>query len=110
MRAVKIQESHVNATERHGIGEDTYDVAGTWLEGKTDGEIFHWFATSGDYGRCISKVYVDAADGPPTPVGWVFVKRAKYQDCDETYLHETWVTLLDRDETRHERDYHELQS
>jgi hypothetical protein len=27
------------------------------------------------------------------PIGWVFEKRAKYTDCDEMYMQETWVTV-----------------
>jgi len=41
------------------------------------------------YGRCTGKVYRDP-DGKH--VGYVFIKRQKYEDCNETYLHETWVT------------------
>lgn len=25
------------------------------------------------------------------PVGWVFVKRMKYEDCEDTYIREVWV-------------------
>lgn len=41
------------------------------------------------HGRCISKVYVD--DG--VQVGWVFVKRMRYEDDPGTFLAETWVTV-----------------
>jgi len=35
------------------------------------------------------------AFNPPVskPVGWIFEKRKKYDDSDETYLHETWVEI-----------------
>jgi len=47
-----------------------------------------------EYGRCISKVYIDKKEGgPPKQIGWVFEKRAKYTDCDKTYLQETWVSI-----------------
>lgn len=42
-----------------------------------------------DYGRPISKVYV--GETTPIPVGWVFQKRETYDDCNETFLQETWV-------------------
>ena len=45
------------------------------------------------YGRCISKVFTDREDGSSKHIGWVFQKRDKYTDCDETYLRETWVTV-----------------
>jgi hypothetical protein len=44
-----------------------------------------------EYGRCISKVYVDTPDGKAKPVGWVFVKRQRYTDANEFYIQETWV-------------------
>lgn len=43
-----------------------------------------------EYGRCTGRVYVDNC-GKASPVGWVFQKRMKYEDCDEFYLQETWV-------------------
>jgi hypothetical protein len=45
-----------------------------------------------EYGRCQSKVYIDTSEGVKA-IGWVFQKRQKYQDCNDTYLSETWVTL-----------------
>lgn len=45
-----------------------------------------------EYGRCISKVYVDTPEGAKA-IGWVFEKRVKYADCNETYIQHTWVTL-----------------
>lgn len=46
-----------------------------------------------EYGRCVSKVYIDDPNGKPMHIGWVFQKRAKYEACDETYIQETWVSL-----------------
>lgn len=64
-----------------------------------------------EHGRCTGKVYVDR---PPTEhprgsnyidwelsfypwtpeqVGWVFEKRVKFTDCDDTYLQEVWVAV-----------------
>ena len=48
-----------------------------------------------EFGRCVSKVYVDQADKEAMAIGWVFQKRVKYSDCNETYLQETWITLHD---------------
>jgi hypothetical protein len=47
-----------------------------------------------EYGRCISKIYIDTKDGAK-PVGWVFEKKVRYSDCDDTYLQEAWVTLYE---------------
>ena len=46
---------------------------------------------SREFGRCSSKVYV----GEGTPVGWVFEKKALYDDTRETYIMETWVTITE---------------
>lgn len=83
---IHIQESYVNATKHHGIGDtDVYDT------GQTDrGELFR--SLMKEYGRCISKVHVDTEEHVLT-IGWVFQKRVKYEDCNETYLQEVWVTL-----------------
>lgn len=45
------------------------------------------------YGRCVGKMYVDTKDGEPKAVGWVFQKRERYSDCNETYIQETWVEV-----------------
>jgi hypothetical protein len=71
---------------------------------KLIGDIFRY--SQKEHGRCTGKVYV----GNGIPVGWVFVKRKKYEDANETYLHETWVSLLDKDEIRREREYHSIGS
>ena len=58
-----------------------------------------------EYGRCISKIYVDGKDNAVKHVGWVFQKRCKYEDCNETYLQETWVCPLKRYEKKTEIEY-----
>jgi hypothetical protein len=50
-----------------------------------------------EYGRCVSRVYVDRA-GHSVPIGWVFLKRAQYEEYQyrmprNTYLQEAWVTV-----------------
>lgn len=69
------------------------------------GDIFRMFQR--EYGRCVSKVYIDTEDGVKA-IGWVFQKREKYEDSDKTYIREVWITLLDKYETRVEREYHTI--
>ena len=45
-----------------------------------------------EHGRCTGRMYVDSPEGPKA-IGWCFLRRRKYDDCAETYLCETWVTL-----------------
>lgn len=47
-----------------------------------------------EHGRCTSAMYRDKKDGRTVQVGWVFQKREKYTDVNETYLAETWVEVF----------------
>ncbi len=100
-----VQETYRNATEDHGIGES--DVYETFTD--SPGDLYR--AMQREYGRCVSKVYIDKAGGPPLAIGWVFQGRDKYEDTDETYLREVWVTLHDAPDTvTREHHYHALGS
>ena len=55
------------------------------------GELFR--AMQREHGRCTGHVYIDGEGMEPVKVGWVFQKRVKFSDCNETFLQETWVTL-----------------
>jgi len=81
-----VSETYINKTAGHMIGEsDPYE---TWC--KDRGDLYR--AMQKEYGRCTGKCYVDRA-GKSVPIGWVFVGRDKYTDCNEFYLRETWVTV-----------------
>ncbi len=54
------------------------------------GELYR--AMMREYGRCTGKVYIDTKTGARA-IGWVFMKRQTYDDCNETYILETWVTV-----------------
>ena len=60
-----------------------------------------------EYGRCTGRVYIDTKEHGTKAVGWVFVKRMKYEDCNDTYLREVWVTPFDApDEVTRREHYH----
>ena len=93
-----IHEAHRNKTENHLISDEIE------YEAFTDdiGKLFR--SLQNEYGRCVSKVYRDkkivtndhgGERWEVVSIGWVFEKRERYQDMDETYLHETWITLMD---------------
>jgi len=86
MTMLHINETWVNADKGYQVGDSG------WYEPYTDdlGRLFK--AMQKEYGGCVSKIYLDAPDGTCFPVGWVFQKRVKYSDCNETYLQETWVS------------------
>jgi hypothetical protein len=96
-----VKESYVNATKGYTYGDPGPQEAYT----DDPGELFRTLRN--EYGRCIGKVYVDAHPSNPAParaVGWVFVKRMRYEDArpgdpDPTYLREVWVTLHDAPDT-----------
>lgn len=99
-----ICESFVNATEGHRFGDS--EVYETFTG--DSGELFRFLRR--EYGRCTGKVHVDTEDGTKA-VGWVFESRLKYEDVDETYLREVWVTLHDAPDTVvRTPHYHELGS
>jgi hypothetical protein len=87
---IHIREHYVNATTRSRFGDsESYD---THFDARS--ELFRFCLK--EYGRCISKMYVDHSFYGTLCVGWVFQKRKQYDDCKDTYLQETWVELTDR--------------
>ncbi len=93
--------------KRYGCGEDSIDLKNSYLgEDATIGEIYR--ASQKEHGRCTGKVYIDTQSRGTISVGWVFVKRQQYDDSQETFLMETWVTLLDKDETIRNIEYHSI--
>jgi len=72
-----------------------------WYEPYTDdrGELFRKYQR--EYGRCDSTIYKEVrsavAFNPPVIRtywgGWHFVKRRKFEDCEDTYLQGTWVMV-----------------
>lgn len=90
-----IQEEHINADKGYFLGEGS-----GWYEPYTDdwGRLFK--SLQQEYGRCVSRVYVDAPDRQPFSIGWVFQKKREFEDADRMrlrgqdryYTHEVWVT------------------
>jgi hypothetical protein len=83
-----VQEDFVNVTKGYRLGEsDVYET-----DCETRGELYR--AMQREYGRCTGRVYVDDSTGEnPKVIGWVFQKRKRYDDSNETFLLETWVTV-----------------
>ena len=88
-----VQESYVQRRE-DGTTWDSGD-SGEYEPFTDDlGRLFR--SCQREYGRCVGKVYAEQEDGPGIPIGWVFEKRRQFTDCAETYMAETWVTILAR--------------
>ncbi len=90
------QETFINRTQNARVGES--DVFETFTDDR--GKLYR--SMRQEYGRCTGKVHIDP---DAREIGWVFVKRTKYEDCDETYLQETWVTVHTAKPTR-TTEYH----
>ncbi len=82
-----IKEIWINKTENCINGDSDF------YEPFTDdiGKLFK--SCQREHGRCVSGIFIDTKNNGTIKIGWVFEKRQKYTDCDETYLAETWIEL-----------------
>ena len=78
-----VQEEYVNATKGYRIGDSTPQES----RFETPSEVYKFSLK--EFGRCMGKVYI----GEGKHIGWIFQKRVKYEDCNEYYLQETWITI-----------------
>jgi hypothetical protein len=100
-----ISEDWINKSDNYRLGstevyETPYDNVG---------ELYKYLVR--EYGRCVSKIYIDNEDSskPPKKIGWVFEKRSKYEDTGESFIQETWVTVHNSlPKKTIEYDYHSI--
>ena len=89
MKMLVIHEDYV----QHRDNGESYGAGDSgWYEPCTEdlGKLFR--VLQKEYGKCVSKVYVDTPDGTPDAIGWVFQKRKAFDDCPrESYVQEVWV-------------------
>lgn len=90
---ILIEESWVDKTRGLRVGDS--GIYETFTSDK--GELYR--SLQREYGRCISKVHIDT-DNRVKSIGWVFEKKQKYDDVNEYYIQETWVTLHESQPTR----------
>ena len=93
MSNLYVRETYINATEHYCLGESQV------YETHTDnlGELFH--DCQKQHGRCVSSMYCDLPNGKSQRIGWIFVKRARYEDSPKYYLQEVWVSVYDAPDT-----------
>jgi hypothetical protein len=86
---MKIRASYVRYIEGKS---ETYPGAG-WFEPYTDDKKRLFASLQKEYGRCVSKMYVDVPMGDGTfdtrPCGWVFSRKGS--DGKTEWEDETWV-------------------
>ena len=87
-----VNETWVNVTK--GWMLDSSGVYETYTDKVS--ELFR--AMQKEYGRCVSKMYVDVKNGAKH-IGWVFQKRKQYDDCKDTFILETWVSVHEQKDT-----------
>jgi hypothetical protein len=85
-----VETTYIDATRDMFCGDD--DACDTGIPVSEKARLYKMLAK--EYGRCVSKMYVDGKDGKAIQTGWVFQGRCKYEDLNETYLREVWVTVL----------------
>ena len=96
-----IQEDYVEVLENGTcLGYGSSDVYETFTN--NIGKLFT--SLQKDHGRCKGKVYIDTSE-VSRQVGWVFEKKKKYTDCNESFIRQVWVTLHEQPET-HTIEYH----
>ncbi len=88
--ALYCQESYVDTTKNQRFGESEIYEAFTCKPG----ELYE--SLRKEYGRCVSKIYLDTKSKGTMSTGWVFQKRMPYEDApDEFYVREVWVSLFE---------------
>jgi len=84
-----IKETYVNKDKGYVYGEtEPYE---TWAEPDEVDELF--LSLQREFGRCVNTQYTEVERGVDVKSGWVFEKRVQYNDCDESYIKQTWVTV-----------------
>jgi len=98
---MKVEVTVSNKTENYILFEDVQE----WDNGlcETPAEVYK--AALSEYGRCVSKMYIDGKDGKAKHVGWVFEKKCRYEDTNEPYIQETWITPLKSYVVKHIREF-----
>ena len=82
-KTLLIQETHVDRDADAIVGE--CDPYAPWTD--NIGRLFK--SLQREYGRCVSKAYIDP---DARHIGWVFIKRQRYERSSKTYIAETWIT------------------
>lgn len=83
---ILINESWADATKGYKLGDSGI------YESRFDQPRALFVALQKEYGKCVSKMYVDVK-GVATPVGWVFQKEKQYDNSTDTFILETWVSV-----------------
>ena len=85
--SIVISVTYVNKTENHIFGEEEAHET----RFKTIPELLKHCEK--EFGKFVSKMYVDGKKGEPKHIGWVFKNKEKYIDSNETFSREVHVAV-----------------
>jgi len=88
-----VKEEYLNATEGYWCGDS--GVQESRFEDDEVDKLFKFCQK--EFGRCVSKVYIDKGEGKSAHIGWVFQKARKYEDTGQKYISEAWITMHTRE-------------
>lgn len=93
--ALLLHIARVNCDTRMRYMDEREPIAGTIFEDIDEDRLAGALYRHGveEYGRCTGKVYVDTASRGTIHTGYVFLKRERYEDSNDTYLCETWLSV-----------------
>lgn len=93
--ALLLHVARINVDRSTRYMDEREPVEGTIFEGVDAAYLSGALYRHGvrEYGRCIGKVHVDTASRGTIHTGYVFLKRERYEDSNDTYLCETWLSV-----------------
>jgi len=91
MDKIWITESHIIKQDNGESYHACDDIGPYETFTSNKGELFA--SLRREYGKCVSSVYIDR-DNKIMRVGWVFEKRMNFTNSKESYIAETWITLV----------------
>lgn len=98
---MKVEVTMTNKTENYIIFEKIQE----WDNGRCETPAEVYRAALREYGRCVSKMYIDSKGGKARHIGWVFERKCYYEDTRESYIQETWITPLSSYEVKRIYEY-----
>jgi len=84
----QIATTCINKKGNYIVYDETIDIEDSVISNLKE---LYAFGLS-EYGKCVNKVFIDR-DNKQLQVGYCFEKKVKYEDCDETYIQETWLSI-----------------
>ena len=84
-----IKTTHINRDKNCTSGENSLPAEDSFIDNLSD---LYKFGLK-EYGRCTSKIYIDRDKDSTVHIGYVFIQRLKYDDSNEYFINETWLSL-----------------